>query len=397
MRISGRGHGAGGRVVVLAAAVMLVASGGRHTAGAQRSGVPVTADTQPKGAIAGTVRDSAGAPVPGARVETGPKSWAMTDSAGGFALHNLPVGPVVITVRRIGFAPLVTYWDLGPFTLTLDLRIRAFPTLLPTVYAQAQPEPFDARLAGFNARRASKLGFFITRAQIDSLGTFRMTDVLTRIPGVRVFTMRASLGTSVTLAGSRCPPLVMVDGFPASLGSFDLNMIDLSTVEGIEVYLHGSSVPAELAGPYGMEACGVIGIWSRPMRPNVRASQLPPENSPNLDSLLKANVVYTASTVDQPVDYAKGTAVPIYPDSLYHARVPGRVVARFVVDTAGAVELATIEVVSATQPPFGVAVRQALQAARFSPAVLGGRPVRQLVEMPFEFKPSPADSLPGRR
>ncbi|MGA9838332.1 MAG: TonB family protein [Gemmatimonadaceae bacterium] len=395
MTISGSGRAVRGCFVVLAAAGLLVASGGRNVARAQRSGVPVAADTQPKGTILGTVRDSAGVAVPGARVDAGANIAATTDSAGEFTLRDVPQGPVVLTVRRIGFAPAITYWDLGPDALSLDLRIHAFPTVLPTVYAQARPQPYDARLAGFNARRASGQGFYITRGEIDSLGTFRMTDVLTRVPGVREYTMRGALGTSVTLAGSRCQPLVMVDGFPAALGSFDLNMIDLSTVEGIEVYLHGSSVPASLSGPYGMEACGVIAIWSRPMRPNVRADQLPPEHAPNLDSLLKANVVYTAATVDQPAGYDRGTAVPIYPDSLYRVRVPGHVVVRFVVDTVGAVEMATIEVVSATAAPFSAAVRRALRAASFSPARIRGRPVRQLVEMPFDFRPSPTDSVPS--
>ncbi|HEY5219623.1 MAG TPA: TonB family protein, partial [Gemmatimonadaceae bacterium] len=271
------------------------------------------------------------------------------------------------------------------------------PRVLSTVYAMARPEVFDSRLAGFNKRRTQGLGYYITRGALDSLNIDRMTDVLERIPGVRPYRMPNSAGTSVTLAGARCPPLVMMDGFPASMGSFDLNMIDPTTVEGIEVYQHGSSVPAALAGSYGTEGCGLIAIWSRPMRPNVRASQLPPEHPPNLDSLLQANVVYTAATVDQAAAYGEGSAVPTYPDSLFHARVPGRVVVRFVVDTTGKVELQTVDVVSATRPAFADAVRQALRTAAFSPATLGGIPVRQLVTMPFDFKPVSADSVSRQR
>ncbi|MGH7689891.1 MAG: energy transducer TonB, partial [Gemmatimonadaceae bacterium] len=167
------------------------------------------------------------------------------------------------------------------------------------------------------------------------------------------------------------------------------------TVEGIEVYLHGSSVPSTLAGPYGMENCGLIAIWSRPMRPNVRVDQLPQGRPLNLDSLVRSNEVYTAASVDQPATYTQGTAVPIYPDSLYRARVAGHVVARFVVDTSGSVEARSIEIVSATQPPFGAAVRQALRAAAFSPARAGGRLVRQIVQMPFDFRYDGASPVPG--
>ena len=148
-----------------------------------RAGAVVERDTQPRGNITGTVRDSAGDPVAGAHVEAGPKYVAVTDSAGAFALRGVPQGPVALSVRRIGYAPVTSMWDLGGIALSLDLRIHAFPQVLATVYAQARREPFDSRLAGFNQRKAEKLGYYITRGQIDSLGTFRMTDVLERIPG----------------------------------------------------------------------------------------------------------------------------------------------------------------------------------------------------------------------
>ena len=113
----------------------------------------------------------------------------------------------------------------------------------------------------------------------------------------------------------------------------------------------------------------------------------------NLDSLLAAAAVYTPGTVDEPAAYKKGTGSPVYPDSLLRAGVAGRVVARFAVDTAGQVEPATISLVSETDSLFGAAVRTALSGARFRPARLGGHAVRQLVEMPFEFKPPPSDSV----
>lgn len=145
-----------------------------------------------------------------------------------------------------------------------------------------------------------------------------------------------------------------------------------------------------------MENCGVIAIWSRPMRPTVRADQLPPEHPVNLDSLVKADAVYTAETVDVPVRYVQGTAAPMYPDSLFRAGVAGHVVARFVVDTAGAVEPRSVDIESATLPAFGQAVREALRSATFTPARVGGAVVRQLVEMPFEFHPAKADSVANR-
>jgi TonB family protein len=376
-----------GATASIAASLLLAAA--RSVAG---QGGVVRSDTGRMGSIVGTVRDGAGTPVTGARVEVAPDLSTVTDSLGVFSLRGLPVGVIVVRVRRVGFAPLASQWDMGPYTLTLDLRMRANPVVLPVVRAQAKPEVFDARLAGFYARRSKKLGYYLTRDDFDRGQSFLMTEALQRLPGVQPYNMRDALGTTVRLAGQACPPLVMVDGFPAALGHFDLNMLDLSTVEGVEVYPHGSSIPAALAGPYGMENCGLIAIWSRPMRPNVRANQLPPEHPPNLDSLLAANVVYTPATVDVPAEYESGTGSPGYPDSLLRARIAGKVQVRFVVDSTGAVELPTVNLVSATDSLFGAAVRNALAEARFRPAKLGGRAVRQIVEMPFEFQPPPPDS-----
>ena len=386
-----------GRWGRVAACLAVMMCGAAPAARAQGNAGRVVSDTAATGRLLGVVTDSAGTPVVGARVEAGPRFVAVTDSKGAFALRGLPRGPLVLSVRRLGYAPSHTQWELGDIALTLHLRIDPFPVMLAPVVARAARRPYDARLAGFYERRAQHLGYSFDRAQIDSIGTFRMTELLQRVPGVRKYTMRGALGTSVTMSGASCPPLVMVDGFPAALGRFDLDMVDLTTVEGVEVYLHGSTVPSSLAGPYGMENCGLIAIWSRPMRPNVRAARALPTRRVNLDSLLAADAVYTAASVDTPASYSEGTGSPVYPDSLYRASAPGRVVARFVVDTLGRVEPASIHILSATAPPFESAVEQALPSARFSPARRDGRLVRQIVEMPFEFKPGPADTASVQR
>ncbi len=381
------------RGIAVVVAAMLLATAGHPAAGQRGAG---RADTARTGSIVGTVRGSDGAPVSGAQVRVEPSFSSVSDSNGAFALHGLPVGLVVVTVRRLGYAPLATQWEVGPVTIRVDLRIHAFPTQLPTVRVESNAEPYDARLAGFYRRMQQKRGYYLTRQDIERGHSFVMTDALQRLPGVTVYQMRGALGTTVRLAGASCPPLVFVDGFPAALGHFDLNMIDLQTVEGVEVYPRGTSVPSVFMGPYGMGNCGVIAIWSRPMRPNVRADQLPPvQGHVNVDSLLQAKAVYTPATVDEPAAYLKGTGNPVYPDSLFRAHVTGKVVAQFVVDSSGAVEPQTVTIVSGTDSLFEAAVRAALPGARFTPGRVGNRPVRQLVEMPFEFKPTGADSTGG--
>jgi periplasmic protein TonB len=77
---------------------------------------------------------------------------------------------------------------------------------------------------------------------------------------------------------------------------------------------------------------------------------------------------------------------PRYPERLRQAGVEGRVVVRFVVDTFGRVDPATVEVVESTHELFTAEVREALTRLRFSPAMSGLRKLRVTAVMPFEFR-----------
>jgi protein TonB len=80
------------------------------------------------------------------------------------------------------------------------------------------------------------------------------------------------------------------------------------------------------------------------------------------------------------------SAKPRYPESLRQAAIDGRVLVRFVVDTAGRIDLSSVSVVASTHELFTRSVRDALPGFRFKPAEVGGHRVRALAEMPFEFQ-----------
>ena len=94
---------------------------------------------------------------------------------------------------------------------------------------------------------------------------------------------------------------------------------------------------------------------------------------------------YTYAQVELPATMRPGGASPRYPAVLRERGVEGRVVVQFVVDTLGRVEPGSLRVVSSANDLFTAAVRAALPTLRFTPARAGGRTVRQLVELPFEF------------
>lgn len=76
---------------------------------------------------------------------------------------------------------------------------------------------------------------------------------------------------------------------------------------------------------------------------------------------------------------------PRYPESLRRAGVEGTVLVKFVVDTTGRVDMASIEVVRSTHEAFTTAVREALARLRFNPSMSGHRKVPALAMMPFQF------------
>lgn len=78
-------------------------------------------------------------------------------------------------------------------------------------------------------------------------------------------------------------------------------------------------------------------------------------------------------------------APPVYPDSLKAAGVEGEVLAQFVVDSLGRVEPSSIKILRSTHELFSRAVIEALPKMDYTPAMVGSRRVRQLVQEPFAF------------
>jgi TonB family protein len=89
--------------------------------------------------------------------------------------------------------------------------------------------------------------------------------------------------------------------------------------------------------------------------------------------------------VDRRAQLIPGSPVPNYPIQLRAANIQGSVFAKFVVDTAGRVELQTFEILKSDDSLFTNAVRAVLPQLRFFPAMAGSRKVRSLVQMPFAF------------
>ena len=343
--------------------------------------------------VRGTVVDSLGVGIAGAEI-----TWAVgdearsrgatsahSDSVGSFQLAKVPTGSVTLRVRRLGFGPRTEEIQVeGGSSAALVVRLAPTARRLPAVSVRELREPYDGRLAGYFARLAKGQGHFITRERLDRLTSVRLSDLLREVPGVRVLSGRGG-GKVLSLRGSSCSPLFFIDGFPASAGAFDVDMIEPATLEGVEIHSGMATVPSELLGPRGLDRCGVVALWTRPAPSRRRAVR--DSNGSDLALLLETGVVFPADDVDQLAVLEDSTARPVYPDSLWRHGTSGRVLLEFVVDTAGEIEPGTLGVVSATHMAFAAAAMAAFRDAQFRPATRNGRRVRQLVLLPVDFDP----------
>lgn len=108
--------------------------------------------------------------------------------------------------------------------------------------------------------------------------------------------------------------------------------------------------------------------------------------SPERAESVSADTAYTIMQVDEHVTRHPWSAAPAYPEELRTRRLEGEVFARYVVDSTGRADPESFEVLSASHPAFAESVRRALPAMAFTPARIGTRAVRQLVEQRFAFR-----------
>lgn len=343
-----------------------------------------------QGTLIGYVREASGLGIANAEVRiAGGALAARTDGIGAFRIPGVPAGGVKVSARRIGFAPGTSeVMVLDGRTVEVSLVLAPMPIRLEAVTVTARQEPYDARLAGFRQRSQKKVGTFITREKIESRAAPSFSDLLREVPGVRLVASNSGIRNAVRFRGQNCPPLIFVDGVPASADEFDVDIVDPASVEGVEIYMSMLTMPSDLHSPRGLEQCGAIAIWSRPFRPAPK----PPKtvSQAELERQVESAKVFTADQVDTPARLDRDSFTPPYPDSLWKAAAGGRATVEFVVDGYGRVEMETVSVISASHPLFGEAVRSALARARFFPAIKGGQRVRQLAQLPTRFaRPEP--------
>ncbi|HET7621451.1 MAG TPA: carboxypeptidase regulatory-like domain-containing protein [Gemmatimonadaceae bacterium] len=214
--------------------------------------------------LSGTVKATNGQPLEGAQVLLlGTNLGGRTDQNGAFRLGGLPGGTQSIEVRQIGYAPRRYAVDLSPDKISkIDAVLEERAVVLEAVEVAAKK---GSGIPGFDRRKKSGFGTYITRDDIEKRGAIRTTDLFRTIPGVQV----QWNGSGYTVQMSRssagyCPVQYYIDGSPfLSTGGDDMDQIvQPQDIQAIEVYKGPTETPAEFQGG-GSAACGTIVIWTR--------------------------------------------------------------------------------------------------------------------------------------
>ena len=350
------------------------------------------------GAVRLQVRSVGGIPLDGAQlriVATDP--WLESDERGLFVVTRVPAGNAWLRVRRIGYRPdsLLIVTSSGKTVDTVMTMERVAVDLAPvTVLGRRNSQ---GPMAGFYRRQATGSGRYFTRADIERRAPFNLTDLLRGIPGIRINSRQQT--NSVRIRGSRCNPLVWLDGQGLFATDIDLDVLDPMSFDGVEVY-STASVPVEFQGNQrASSSCGTILLWTRQGEPRKASAPQRKKGEPSpaaqIARLLDELKVYTATDVDTVARIdSMSVILPEYPDSLYEARAPGRLLAEFIVSANGTVIIESYSAVTTTHRDLVEPVRRALAAQRFVPAVRQGKAVQQVLQLPFTFVP---DSTARRR
>jgi hypothetical protein len=185
-----------------------------------------------------------------------------SDSAGFFSFPEVEAGEYRIQVTRLGYREIADTLEIPAHGET-RVEISMVPDavdLEPLVVTAVQREP--GFLRELRARRELGFGHFVTREEIEAQNPSRVTDLLRRMPGIRVVPGSQFRDDAVLMRG-RCRPRLWIDGVPVwSEMSIDQVLVPVE-VEAIEVY-SAATIPPR----FGRNACGVVVVWTRvPRRP----------------------------------------------------------------------------------------------------------------------------------
>jgi iron complex outermembrane receptor protein len=187
-------------------------------------------------------------------------AMARSDSRGFFEFRDVTLGPAEVTVRRVGYAPVVVTLQVdGTGAARIDIPLEPVATVLDPIVTSVTREQ----------RSLSEVAAAVSVADssaIDRGPTIGLHETLRQMPGVQAASQYGTDQVSIGIRGSAARGAfalrglaVLLDGIPLteSDGRTRLDMIELAATRQIEVVRGPAS--AVYAGSPG----GVVNVVSR--------------------------------------------------------------------------------------------------------------------------------------
>ena len=216
------------------------------------------------GRLSGTVRaTSDGRPLAGAQISILDGPHTRSNARGEWTLTDAPPGTRLLEVRAVGYYPERRTVDIVESVAPLRIALATFKSVLDTMKISAT-RTVDLNLVGFQERRRSSVGRFLTPRDIAVRQPFVTSEIFRSVPGLFLDrTMDAE--EKVMMRGlfeDRCEPAIYINGqWMNGLTSGDLDgFIRPNDIAGIEVYMAGQ-VPAQFQP--GLGGCGSLVFWTK--------------------------------------------------------------------------------------------------------------------------------------
>jgi hypothetical protein len=208
-----------------------------------------------------------------------------TSDSGRYAMTLPGSAPKQVAVRAVGFQPAVANINVvANDTVTLDFALSPIVQQLDSVSVKAQAVATSPKMIGFEQRRTSGFGYFITREDLRKQEHSIVSNVIRRssvklMPrpvtcggGYAVATGRggSTAGDAPICAGiTRLPPgcyaPIFFDGVPVWAPGWgppiNIDQFKVVDLEGIEVYR--STAEAPLQFQQFRSPCGIVLFWTR--------------------------------------------------------------------------------------------------------------------------------------
>lgn len=243
--------------------------------------MPVRRTRVGDGHLRGTIMTASGSRlVAGALVRLGDNPPTRADERGTFVLNEAPSGTRMLEVRAVGHNPSRVAVDVIPGAAPVTVTLATSTAVLDTVKVVVA-KAADRHASGFEDRRRSGAGMFLTAGQIARRSPFSTSDLFRVMRGMRIGYDYDTLETDGNpdalanmnqlsdkrilmrgISGNWCEPALWFDGnlIPAlSIDALD-GWVTPERLAAIEIYSE-ATVPPQFQRT--RSGCGAVLFWTK--------------------------------------------------------------------------------------------------------------------------------------